>query len=111
MEITRLGIGEARRTLSELVNRVAFGKVRVILESRGKPKAALVNLEDLRRLAQLEAGAAESPELRLKALQQATAVRKAILRERGGVLLPESAELVREIREERASRLSVEQQR
>lgn len=111
MEITRLGIGQARRTLSELVNRVAFGKMRVILESRGRPKAALVNLEDLQRLMQLEAEHAETPEWRLNALEQAKVVREAILREREGALLPESAELVGEIREERARQLSGGRQR
>jgi len=42
-----IGIARAKARLSELVNRVAFGGEYIILESRGKPKAALVSLEAL----------------------------------------------------------------
>ena len=45
-----IGIARAKARLSELVNRVAFGGEHIILESRGRPKAALVSLEDLRRV-------------------------------------------------------------
>jgi prevent-host-death family protein len=36
------------------VNRVAFGGERIILTSRGKPKAVLIGIEDLRKLEGLE---------------------------------------------------------
>jgi len=39
-------IGQVKRDISELVNRVAYGHEQVILTSRGKPKAALVSIED-----------------------------------------------------------------
>ena len=45
-----VSIGEVKRDISELVNRVAFGGERIVLTSRGKPKAVLVNVEDYRRL-------------------------------------------------------------
>jgi prevent-host-death family protein len=45
-----VSIGEVKRDISELVNRVAFGGERIVLTSRGKPKAVLVNIEDYRRL-------------------------------------------------------------
>lgn len=51
-----ISIGQIKRDISELVNRVAFGRERIILTSRGKPKAALVSLEDYARLQQAEAG-------------------------------------------------------
>ena len=41
-----VSIGEVKRDISELVNRVAFGGERIVLTSRGKPKAVLVNVED-----------------------------------------------------------------
>jgi prevent-host-death family protein len=47
---SRVSIGEVKRDISELVNRVAYGGERVILTSRGKPKAALVSMEDYQRL-------------------------------------------------------------
>jgi len=46
----RVSIGTVKRDISELVNRVAFGGERIVLTSRGKPKAVLVGLEDYRRL-------------------------------------------------------------
>lgn len=52
-----ISIGQIKRDISELVNRVAYGGERIILTSRGKPKAALVSLEDYARLQQENAGA------------------------------------------------------
>lgn len=49
MEV-RIAIGQVRRDISELVNRVAYGGERVVLTSRGRPKAALVSLDDLEQL-------------------------------------------------------------
>lgn len=46
----QISIGQVRRDLSEVVNRVAYGGERVVLTSRGRPKAALVSLEDLELL-------------------------------------------------------------
>ena len=47
-------IGEVKRDISELVSRVAYGRERIVLTSRGKPKAALVSLEDYERLQEQE---------------------------------------------------------
>lgn len=48
--VMHIGIAQAKARLSELVNRVAFGGEYIILESRGKPKAALVSLEALKHV-------------------------------------------------------------
>ena len=50
-----VSIGNVKRDISELVNRVAYGDQRVVLTSRGKPKAALVSYADYRRLQESEA--------------------------------------------------------
>ena len=47
---TSVAIGQVKRNISELVNRVAYGGERVLLASRGKPKAALVSIADYERL-------------------------------------------------------------
>ena len=47
---TRVPIGQVKRDISELVNRVAYGDERVILTSRGKPKAVLVSIADYERI-------------------------------------------------------------
>jgi prevent-host-death family protein len=45
-----VSIGEVKRDIAELVNRVADGGERIVLTSRGKPKAVLVSVEDYERL-------------------------------------------------------------
>ena len=57
MTQTRISIGQVKRDISELVNRVAYGGERIILTSRGKPKAAIVSMEDYERLEQERAAA------------------------------------------------------
>ena len=49
----RVSIGQIKREISDLVNRVAYRGERIVLTSRGKPKAALVSLEDYERLQHL----------------------------------------------------------
>ena len=49
-EEVQIAIGQVRRDISGLVNRVAYGGERVVLTSRGRPKAALVSLDDLEQL-------------------------------------------------------------
>jgi len=49
---THVSIGQVKRDISDLVNRVAYRGERVILTSRGRPKAALVSMEDYARLEQ-----------------------------------------------------------
>jgi prevent-host-death family protein len=51
----KVSIGRVKRDISELVNRVAFGKERIVLTSRGRPKAVIVGLDDYARLKNDEA--------------------------------------------------------
>jgi prevent-host-death family protein len=51
------GIREVKQSFSQYLNRVAYGRERLIIHSRGKPKAALVSMEDLRRLEAADAAA------------------------------------------------------
>jgi len=44
----------ARKNFSELVNRVAYGKDRVILTRRNKPLAAVVPIEDIALIEEIE---------------------------------------------------------
>jgi prevent-host-death family protein len=45
---------EAREKFSEIVNRAAFGQERIVLTRRGKELAAVVPIEDLRWMEELE---------------------------------------------------------
>ena len=47
---TQVSIGQIKRDISELVNRVTYAGERIILTSRGKPKAALISMEDYEQL-------------------------------------------------------------
>ena len=52
--MTTTSISELKSALSEFLNRAAYGRERIIVASRGKPKAAVIGIEDLRRLEELE---------------------------------------------------------
>ena len=45
-----IGIAKARESFSELVNRVAFGGERYLVERRGKPLAALISATEYHQL-------------------------------------------------------------
>lgn len=49
-DATHVSIGQVKRDISDLVNRVAYAHERIVLTSRGKPKAVLVSIEDYARL-------------------------------------------------------------
>jgi prevent-host-death family protein len=49
---THVSIGQVKRDISELVNRVAYGGEQIVLTSRGKPKAVLISVEDYELLGQ-----------------------------------------------------------
>jgi prevent-host-death family protein len=99
MELEKASVAHAKNTLSSLINKVAYGKTRVVLESRGKPKAALVSTEDLERLEHLEQHDV-NPQSRLKILAQAQALR-AKMRRRRKKLLSDSADRLNKLREQR----------
>ena len=51
---TQISIGQIKRDISELVNRVTYAGERIILTSRGKPKAALISMDDYEQLLRSE---------------------------------------------------------
>ena len=48
--MAELSTVDARERFADLLNRVAYGKERIVLMRRGKAVAAMIPLEDLRRL-------------------------------------------------------------
>ncbi len=78
----QVAIGQIKRDISKLVNRVAFGRERIILTSRGKPRAVLVSLEDYEKLQQEEQ--AERMAKWQEWEEQVTALSARILERRGG---------------------------
>ena len=49
-----LSVVDLRNNTSDTINRVAYGGERVILERRGKPAVAIVSMEDLEALVEME---------------------------------------------------------
>lgn len=97
-------ISEVRRTFADVIAKVSLAGKRVVVERHGKPAAALISYADLLRLQELEQREAEKDSWRL-ALEKAEAVTTRMLAERRGEYLPDAAEIIREIREERTNEL------
>lgn len=101
-----VSISQVKRDISELVNRVTYGGERIVLTSRGRPKAAIVSLADLEQLqARGTSTRVERRMKRMTALAEALAIRDQIAARVGGPL-PDSAEELRELREERDEQLT-----
>ena len=49
-----VSVSRLKNALSEYLNRAAYGGERIVIASRGKPKAAVISIADLRRLEELE---------------------------------------------------------
>ncbi len=52
--MSRVSVTEAKKSFSEFLNRAAYGQERIVVTSHRKPKAAVISIEDLRRLEELE---------------------------------------------------------
>lgn len=100
MSTTTVSMTEAKNTLADVVNRVAYGGERIILASRGRPKAALISIDDLRALEVLQD--VETRKARMSAwLDKARDLRQQILKRREGIPLPDSTQLLHELHQER----------
>ncbi len=53
METTRVQVAEAKRHFSDYLAKTAHGAKRIVITRRGRPVAALVSMDDLRELEQL----------------------------------------------------------
>jgi prevent-host-death family protein len=52
--MTTISVSKMKDELSEVLNRAAYGHERVVIASRGRPKAAVISIEDLELLEELE---------------------------------------------------------
>ena len=89
-----LSTAEARDRFSEVLNRAAFGKERVVLTRRGRPLAAMVPIEDVESLEALE-DARDAAELRARLAEWREAGREVVSLEevaRKHGLVPDAAE-------------------
>ena len=52
--MTIISVSKMKNMLSDVLNRVAYGKERIVVSSHGNPKAAVISIEDLKLLEELE---------------------------------------------------------
>jgi prevent-host-death family protein len=52
-DVTAVSVADARSELADLLNRVAYGKERLVITRHGRELAALVPVEDLKLLGRL----------------------------------------------------------
>lgn len=104
----KVTLTEFKQRMGEIVNRAAFGGERIVLVSHGKKRAALIGLDDLRRLEALDALDAEQSEEH-RARQMALLERGRLLREEMAAKYgaTDSVETVRHLREERTDSFPV----
>lgn len=93
----RASIAQARAELSDMVNRVAHRGERVVITSRGRPKAALVGLDDLAAVEDLH----HVPSPDESVFAEIDELVERIRRRRRGKYLSDSVEDLRAIREGR----------
>ena len=101
---SKISISELKRDLSGIINQAAYGKQRIVIGSRGKPKAAVIGMEDLHLLESLSQERSLQGK-QMSALDAARMVRAEIAACAGGPL-PDSAEDLRELREVRIDELA-----
>ena len=110
---TRIKAAELHQRVGDVLAQIRYTGERVIIERRGKPVAAIISMEDLERLQASSNQASPTGEYRkrtrqeqLATLERASAVRRLIAAERKGEPLPDSAKIIRQMREERARRVA-----
>ena len=101
---SKISISELKRDLSGIINQAAYGKQRIVIGSRGKPKAAMISMEDLHLLESLSQERSLQGK-QISALDAARVVRAEIAACAGGPL-PDSAEDLRELKESRTDELA-----
>jgi prevent-host-death family protein len=100
MDNPTVTLTQLKNELSEIVNRAAYGGQRIVILSRGKERAALIGLEDLRRLEALEADDVRKAAIQRgqKALDEARVLREKMT---PGQEYVDSVEILEQVREER----------
>jgi prevent-host-death family protein len=91
----QVGIRQAGRQLSNLINQAVYSNTHITITSRGKPKAILLSVKEYERLTKRTG-------LQMAVLEEARRLREAFA-DRYGVL---GVDLVREAREEREARMA-----
>lgn len=108
MNETRVSMTELRQNLANLINRAAYGGERIVLVSHGEPKAAIVGIQDLRRLEANGSTRAAQKDQNAHVLAAADLLRERIRhwQETHGIIVEDSVETLQLLRESRDDELS-----
>ncbi len=98
----QVSMTELRQGLGDLMNRAAYGGERVVLVSDGEPKAAIIGIDDLRRLREWSGPAGGDRTAFASALTAARIVQERIAAWQAahGVTPEDSVETLRRLRED-----------
>lgn len=109
----RINASELHQRVGDILARIRYTGERVIIERRGKPVAAVVSIEDLERLQANSLDTSSNRIYRKRTLEEVTAsleraasLQRLMLARRKGKRLPNSANAIRQIREERTRRVA-----
>jgi prevent-host-death family protein len=96
-----------RQNLGDLVNRAAYGGERIVLVSRGEPRAAIIGIDDLQRLERAGTEDSKQRDRFTRALETADQVRERIRawQETRGIEPGDSVEELQRLREQRDDEL------
>ncbi len=109
MSEIQVSLTELRQSLGNLVNRAAYGGERIVLVAHGEPKAAIISVEDLRRLQELSDNQVAQYDRYTNILTQTDRLRERIQQwqEAHNVETEDAVETLRQLREERDDELIV----
>src|SRR3989344_8636414 len=93
---TNVSVSDAKQRLSELINHVAYGRRRIVIASRGRPKAALITIDDLNQLKEKTARGSDLHE-RKAALKRADTLYKKLHQKKK--ILPDPVKMLRNLRD------------
>ncbi len=74
--MTEIGVADIRANLADVINRVAYGGERIVLQRRGKQVLAVVSMEDLELLNAIEDRADVKASLRARKEKGAVSLEK-----------------------------------
>ena len=102
----KISASDLHLKVGQVIARIRYAGERFIIERRGEPVAAVVSIEDLRRLEQNQEEQLPSREERAAARRMAMLGRELMLARRNGMPLANSVDLIHKLREERDREVS-----
>lgn len=90
-----------RKRIGDVLSRVHYTGEQFIIERNGEPVAAIIGMDDLQRLHNLDSNKEEVKARWQQSLAESDALRERMLARRGGEPLPSSSDEIREMRDSR----------